>query len=75
MEIERLVKMANEIGRFFESATDHQEAVTSIASHLRNFWEPRMRKQIIEYAHQSDGDLHPIVKEAVLALDPPKAAS
>ncbi|HVN29854.1 MAG TPA: formate dehydrogenase subunit delta [Candidatus Binataceae bacterium] len=69
MEIHRLVKMANEIGTFFESAADHKEAVTSIAAHLRNFWEPRMRKQLVEYAREADGELHPIVKEAVLTLD------
>lgn len=72
MEIHHLVKMANEIGNFFESAGDRTEAVTSIATHLKNFWEPRMRKQLIEYARQSDGELHSIVKEAVLSLDTPK---
>jgi len=69
MDIHRLVKMANEIGTFFESAADHKEAVASIATHLRNFWEPRMRKQIIEYARGADGELKDIVKEAVLTLD------
>jgi len=72
MEIHHLVKMANEIGAFFESAADRKEAVTSIATHLRNFWEPRMRKELIEYARQADGELQPIVKEAVLTLDVPK---
>ena len=69
MDIHHLIKMANEIGTFFEGATDRDEAVTSIATHLRNFWEPRMRKQIIEYARGVDGELHPIVKEAILTLD------
>ena len=69
MEIQRLVKMANEIGTFFENAADRNEAVTSIAAHLRNFWEPRMRKQLIEYAHGPDGELKGIVKEAVLSLE------
>ena len=68
MEIHHLVKMANEIGTFFEGAEDRHEAVASIAAHLRNFWEPRMRAQIIEYAHGADGDLKDIVKEAVLTL-------
>ena len=75
MDIHRLVKMANEIGAFFESAADHKEAVTSIATHLRNFWEPRMRKEIIAYAREDDGDLTAIVKEAVLTLDASKASS
>ena len=69
MDIHHLVKMANEIGTFFEGAAERNEAVTSIATHLRNFWEPRMRKQIIEYARGADGELKDIVKEAVLTLD------
>jgi formate dehydrogenase subunit delta len=68
MDIHRLVKMANEIGAFFESAADRKEAVTSIATHLRNFWDPRMRTQLIGYAREADGELTPIVKEAVLTL-------
>jgi len=68
MQIHHLVKMANEIGTFFEGAEHRHEAVASIAAHLRNFWEPRMRAQLIEYAHNSDGDLNDIVKEAVLTL-------
>jgi len=69
MDIHHLIKMANEIGTFFEGATERNEAVTSIAAHLRNFWEPRMRKQIIEYARGVDGELKDIVKDAVLSLD------
>ena len=69
MDIHHLIKMANEIGTFFEGATDRNEAVTSIATHLRNFWEPRMRKQIIEYARGADGELKDIVKDAVLSLE------
>jgi formate dehydrogenase subunit delta len=69
MDVHRLVKMANEIGMFFEGAADRREAVASIAAHLRNFWEPRMRVQIIEYARHGDGELKDLVKEAVLTLD------
>jgi formate dehydrogenase subunit delta len=69
MEINHLVKMANEIGGFFESVPDHEEGVNSIAQHLKNYWEPRMRRQIIDYARRDDGDLTPIVREAVLRLE------
>jgi formate dehydrogenase subunit delta len=69
MDIHRLVKMANEIGTFFESAEHHHEAVSSISAHLRNFWDPRMRKQLIEYERQGNGELSAIVREAVLALE------
>ena len=68
MDIHRLVKMANEIGEFFEQTPDRAEAVNSIATHLRNFWEPRMRRQLIEYVNQGDGDLKEIVRDAVQVL-------
>ena len=72
MEIHHLVKMANDIGGFFEHMPDHGEAVSSIAMHIKNFWEPRMRRQIIEYAGQDGGALKPIVREAILTLAPAK---
>jgi formate dehydrogenase subunit delta len=72
MEIHHLVKMANEIGGYFAALPDHDEAVNAIAQHLRNFWEPRMRREIVAHARQDVGDLKPIVREAVLRLDPPK---
>jgi formate dehydrogenase subunit delta len=64
--------MANEIGAFFASTPDHEDVVNSIAQHLKNFWDPRMRRQIIEYARHEDGDLTPSVREAVLRLVQPQ---
>jgi formate dehydrogenase subunit delta len=69
MDIHHLVKMANEIGGFFETLPDRNEAVNSIELHLKNFWEPRMRREIIEYAKRVDGELTEIVREAVLRLE------
>jgi formate dehydrogenase subunit delta len=69
MDIHHLAKMANEIGGFFGSSSDHELAVNSIAQHLRSFWEPRMRREIIEYARRDDCGLTPLVREAVLRLE------
>jgi formate dehydrogenase subunit delta len=69
MDINYLVKMANDIGGFFASGLDHEEAVDSIVQHLSNFWEPRMRRQIIEYARLGATGLKPVAREAVLRLD------
>jgi formate dehydrogenase subunit delta len=69
MDIHHLVKMANEIGGFFASSPDHEVAVNSIAQHLKSFWDPRMRNQLIEHARHDDCDLTPIVREAVLRLN------
>lgn len=53
MEIERLVKMANDIGAFFRADPDRQEAARAVATHLKKFWDPRMRREIV--AHQAKG--------------------
>jgi formate dehydrogenase subunit delta len=49
--------MANRIGDFFEAMPDRNRAMTEIASHIRKFWEPRMRRQILEHldAHGPQG--------------------
>jgi len=73
MDIDHLVMMANDIGAYFAGHPNHDEAVGGIENHLRNFWEARMRREIIDYvASGSDKSkseqLMPIVREAVLAL-------
>jgi formate dehydrogenase subunit delta len=53
MNIERLIAMANDIGRYFAAEPDQAVAVAGIADHLKRFWEPRMRRQIV--AHLAAG--------------------
>ena len=64
---QRLVYMANQIGKFFQSQ-GHGKAVPGVADHIRKFWDPRMRKQI--YAHLAAGGagLDPNVREALESL-------
>ncbi len=47
MDVNNLIKMANQIGTFFESMPDRQQAVQDIATHIRRFWEPRMRRALL----------------------------
>ncbi len=71
MNIHHLVKMANDIGAFYETLPDRSEAVSSIATHLKSFWEPRMRREIIDHARRgSDQDpkLKDLVREAIITL-------
>jgi formate dehydrogenase subunit delta len=76
MDIHHLVKMANQIGDFFNAYPDRDEVISSIAVHLKNSWEPRMRRQIIEYVRQDGGhELKPVVREAVLDLISRQAAA
>jgi formate dehydrogenase subunit delta len=60
--------MANDIGNFFKSEPDHTVAVDSVASHLRRFWDPRMRKEIVAYVDGGGAGLMDLVREAVLKL-------
>lgn len=66
---DKLIYMANQIGKFFVSQSE-QGAVEGISTHIRKFWDPRMRRAIV--AHLDDGGegLDPPVKQAVEALRP-----
>lgn len=61
---DRLVYMANQIGKFFQSQGQEKE-VAGVAEHIKKFWDPRMLKTI--YAHHDAGGagLDPAVKDAI----------
>jgi formate dehydrogenase subunit delta len=65
MSHDKLAYMANQIGRFFAHQKDDQ-AVASINDHIRKFWDPRMRKQILEELNTVE--LDPRVRRAVEQL-------
>ena len=66
MNIQHLIKMANDIGAFFESEPDRSKAAKDVADHIKNFWERRMRREILGYLHEKSGDgLSPLVLEAL----------
>ena len=56
MDIHRLIKLANNIGAFFEAEPDKTKGAQGVATHIKNFWEPRMRRQILEYVHTQQGE-------------------
>jgi len=68
MNIERLVRMANDIGNFFKAEPDHAQAVDGVATHIKRFWDPRMRKEIVAYVDSGGAELMELVREAVLKL-------
>jgi formate dehydrogenase subunit delta len=71
MDITHLVKMANEIGAFFESEPDPADGARAVSNHLRRYWEPRMRKAIVAHAAAGGTGLSDIARLAVLQLESP----
>ena len=64
MSPDRLVYMANQIGKFFESQRAH-EVVPGIANHIKKFWDPRMRKAIFAYMDAGGEGIDPPVRKAL----------
>jgi formate dehydrogenase subunit delta len=55
MDIHHLVKMANDISAFFEAEPDRAKGAKGVADHIRNFWDPRMRRAIFAHIDKDAG--------------------
>jgi formate dehydrogenase subunit delta len=64
---DKLVYMANQIGKFFASQGPDL-AVTGTAEHLRKFWDPRMRAAIFAHLDSGGAGLDPTVRQAIERL-------
>lgn len=66
MDINKLIKMANQIGDFFEANPDTESAKKDIAGHLNKFWNSVMINAIVAHVKQGNAsELHPRVAEAI----------
>jgi len=60
--------MVNDIASFFHSEPDHRAAIEGIAGHIRRFWDPRMRREILRWVDEHDGEgLQPLALETLKA--------
>src|SRR5215813_5868640 len=66
----KLVYMANQIATFFVSQ-DQATASEKTAEHLKKFWDPRMRKEIIAHMDVGGAGLDPKARAAVESLRVP----
>lgn len=67
MNVDKLIRMANQIGSFFEAMPDRPQALQDIALHIQRSWDPRMRAALLAELDSRPGTegLTPIVSEAV----------
>ncbi|MBS0532859.1 MAG: formate dehydrogenase subunit delta [Proteobacteria bacterium] len=64
---DKLVYMANQIGKFF--ATQKQGGdVDGVATHIRKFWDPRMRAAIFAHLDAGGAGLDPLALQALRKL-------
>ncbi len=72
MQTEQLIKMANQIGDFFDAEPNQAQAQLDIANHLNRFWTKDMRNQIAAHVKEKSGaGLYQQVISAILShLDP-----
>jgi formate dehydrogenase subunit delta len=64
MGVETLVRMANQIAdnnRYLSA----DEAAAAVAAHLRSFWAPEMRADLIAYVDSGGDGVEQVVREAL----------
>ncbi len=66
-EVERLVKMANQIADNFSL---HDDAVERTADHLRRFWAPSMCGKLADFEAAGGNGLNEAARAAVRRLGP-----
>lgn len=63
----KMVHYANQMAAYF-SAYPQARAESEVETHIRKFWEPRIRGQLIQYVDAGGDELHPLVVKAAKAL-------
>lgn len=73
MSADKITHMANQIALFMESKP-HAEGIEGFASHINDFWEPRMRRQFFELIDRGGEGFRPLVIEAAARVRRPQPA-
>jgi formate dehydrogenase subunit delta len=68
MDVDKLVRMANQIAVNFDGGSDEVQAVEAVADHIRRFWTPAMREQIVDRWRERPAELSPRAAQAIAAI-------
>ena len=69
MDKAKLVKMANQIAANLDYRGDSEEVVAErVADHFRRFWDPLMRRELLEHSRQHGDELMPAARLAVQSV-------
>jgi formate dehydrogenase subunit delta len=64
-----VLRMANHIARQFDHLPP-AEARVALTAHLRSFWDPAMRRDLLSWVAAEPSQLHPTVLEVAESLRP-----
>ena len=67
MSLDKLLYMANQIGKFFATQGPEQ-AAAGTADHIKKFWDPRMRATILAHLQAGGQGLDPVARAALERL-------
>ncbi|EAQ04974.1 NAD-dependent formate dehydrogenase, delta subunit [Pseudooceanicola batsensis HTCC2597] len=74
MSPEKMVTMANQIATFFASQPGDDQALRT-AAHINDFWDPRMRRHLLDHLAAGGEGLKPLVREAQPHIAAPAATA
>lgn len=63
-ELDRAVKMLEQISANFAWDEDPERAATAVASHVQRFWSPEMRRMVTEAVSAGRCELSPLAARA-----------
>lgn len=70
MDDAKMIRMANQIATFFRSQPGDQAALT--AAHINDFWEPRMRAQLLAHLEAGGEGLDDLLRDGAAQIAPPR---
>ena len=73
MDVDKLVRMANQIAANLDYGPDKEKVAAAAAEHLKRFWSSTMRAAIVEGHSKKLLDLSPLAARAVEILAAQKA--
>jgi hypothetical protein len=68
MDVEKLVRMANQIAANLDYGSDKEKVAIAAADHLKRFWNSSMLSAVIDGHNRNLLDLSPVAARAVEML-------
>lgn len=66
-KVEKLVRMANQIGDYFAPLPE-AEGAAGVANHLKRFWAPKMIAELAAHVVEADSGLNAVAARGVEKL-------